>query len=122
MIPNSLVNFIFPPILLVCSLWQANVIKRHSKLVPREDKMYAYISLCVFAASTFCSWIGFTLLSVQIIIWWMMQLTCILSITCLKDWMEVYAERKNLKQKPITDKWIFRFINKVLISTSPPTI
>ncbi len=24
-------------------------------------------------------------------------------------------ERKNLKQKPITDKWIFRFINKVLI-------
>ena len=44
-----------------------------------------------------------------------MQLTCILSITCLKDWMEVYAERKNLKQKPITDKWIFRFINKVLI-------
>lgn len=115
LIPNSLVNFIFPPILLVCSLWQANVIKRHSKLVPREDKMYAYISLCVFAASTFCSWIGFTLLSVQIIIWWMMQLTCILSITCLKDWMEVYAERKNLKQKPITDKWIFRFINKVLI-------
>ena len=43
LIPNSLVNFIFPPILLVCSLWQANVIKRHSKLVPREDKMYAYI-------------------------------------------------------------------------------
>ncbi len=46
---------------------------------------------------------------------WMMQLTCILSITCIKDWLEVYAERKNLKHKPITNKWFFRFINKVAL-------
>lgn len=115
LIPNNLVNFIFPPILLLCALWQWNVIKRQHGNVPREDKTYAYISLSVFALSTFCSWSGFTLLAVQIIIWWMMQLTCILSITCIKDWLEVYAERKNLKHKPITDKWGFRFINKVLL-------
>lgn len=115
LIPNDLVNFIFPPILLLCAIWQWNVIYRHHDKVPRNDKFYAYISLCVFALSTFCSWSGFTLLSVQIIIWWMMQLTCILSITCIKDWLEVYAERKNLKHKPITDKWIFRFINKVML-------
>ncbi len=115
LIPNDLVNLIFPPILLVCAFWQWNVIMRHNKKVPRNDMIYTWVSLAVFVASTFCSWIGFTLLAVQIIIWWMMQLTCILSITCIYDWLQVYAERKNLKHKPITDKWIFRFINKVML-------
>ena len=115
LIPNDLVNLIFPPILLVCFFWQWNVIKRHNKNVPRNDMIYTWVSLTVFVASAVCSWIGFTLLAVQIIIWWMMQLACILSITCVKDWLAVYAERKNLKNKAITDKWGFRFINKVLL-------
>ena len=115
LIPNDLVNLIFPPILLLCTLWQWNVISRHNKKVPRNDMIYTWVSLAVFGLSTFCSWTGFTLLAVQIIIWWMMQLTCILSITCIKDWLGVYAERKNLKHKPITDKWFFRFINQVLL-------
>ena len=115
LIPNDLVNLIFPPILLVCFFWQWNVIKRHNKKVPRNDMIYTWVSLTVFVASAVCSWIGFTLLAVQIIIWWMMQLACILSITCIKDWLAVYAERKNLKNKAITDKWGFRFINKVML-------
>ncbi len=115
LIPNDLVNLIFPPILLVCFFWQWNVIKRHNKKVPRNDMIYTWVSLTVFVASAICSWIGFTLLAVQIIIWWMMQLACILSITCVKDWLAVYAERKNLKNKAITDKWGFRFINKVML-------
>ena len=115
LIPNDLVNLIFPPILLACSLWQWNVISRHNKKVPRNDMIYTWVSLAVFATSTICSWIGFTLLAVQIIIWWMMQLTCILSITCVKDWLNVYAVRKNLKHKPITDKWGFRFVNQVAL-------
>ena len=118
LIPNDLVNLIFPPILLLCSLWQWNVITRHNKKVPRNDMIYTWISLAVFGTSTLCSWIGFTLLAVQIIIWWMMQLTCILSITCIKDWLDVYAKRKNLKHVPITDKWGFRFINQVLLPIS----
>ncbi len=118
LIPNDLVNLIFPPILLVCTLWQWNVIMRHNKKVPRNDMIYTWVSLAVFVTSSICSWIGFTLLAVQIIIWWMMQLTCILSITCIKDWIAVYADRKNLKHKPITDKWAFRFINQVILPTA----
>ncbi len=118
LIPNDLVNLIFPPILLLCTFWQWNVIKRHNKKVPRNDMIYTWISLAVFVASCLSSWIGFTLLAVQIIIWWMMQLTCILSITCIYDWLMVYADRKNLKHKPITDKWFFRFINKVILPTA----
>ena len=115
LIPNDLVDLIFPPILLICAFWQWSVIKRQNKNVPRLDMIYTWTSLGVFVISCISSWVGFTLLSVQIIIWWMMQLTCILSITCIKDWLTVYAERKNLKHKPITDKWGFRFINQVLL-------
>lgn len=118
LIPNDLVNLIFPPILLICALWQWNVITRHNKKVPRNDMIYTWVSLAVFVTSTICAWVGFTLLAVQIIIWWTMQLTCILSITCIKDWIGVYAERKNLKHKPITDKWFFRFINQVALPTA----
>ena len=82
LIPNDLVNLIFPPILLFCSLWQWNVIARKHKQVLRTDKTYAYISLTVFAVTTVSAWVGFTLLAVQIIIWWTMQLTCVLTITC----------------------------------------
>ena len=115
LIPNDLVNLIFPPILLVCTFWQWNVIQRHNKKVPRNDMIYTWVSLAVFVASCISSWVGYTLLAVQIIIWWTMQLTCILSITCIYDWLKVYADRKNLKHKPITDKWAFRFVNKVAL-------
>ena len=82
LIPNELVNLIFPPILLLCSLWQWSVIHRHNNRIPRSDVFYTYISQTVFIASVVCSWSGYTLLSVQILIWWIMQLTCILTITC----------------------------------------
>ena len=115
LIPNDLVNFIFPPILVLCTLWQWNVIRREHANVPRTDRIYAYISLTLFIASTISSWVGFTLLSVQFIIWWTMQLTCILTITCVEGWLRVYAKKNQLAEKAITDKWGYRFIYKVLL-------
>lgn len=118
LIPNDLVNLIFPPVLLLCALWQWNVIGRKHNQVLRTDKTYAFISLAVFGASTIFAWTGFTLLAVQLIIWWTMQLTCVLTITCCKGWLSVYAKRKKLADKAITDKWLYRFIYKVLLPIS----
>ena len=118
LIPNDLVNLIFPPVLLFCALWQWNVIGRKHNQVLRTDKTYAFISLAVFGVSTIFAWTGFTLLAVQLIIWWTMQLTCVLTITCCKGWLSVYAKRKKLADKAITDKWLYRFIYKVLLPIS----
>lgn len=118
LIPNDLVNLIFPPVLLLCALWQWNVIGRKHNQVLRTDKTYAFISLAVFGVSTIFAWIGFTLLAVQLIIWWTMQLTCVLTITCCEGWLSVYAKRKKLADKAITDKWLYRFIYKVLLPIS----
>lgn len=118
LIPNDLVNLIFPPVLLLCALWQWNVIGRKHNQVLRTDKTYAFISLAVFGVSTIFAWTGFTLLAVQLIIWWTMQLTCVLTITCCEGWLSVYAKRKKLADKAITDKWMYRFIYKVLLPIS----
>lgn len=118
LIPNDLVNLIFPPVLLLCALWQWNVIGRKHNQVLRTDKTYAFISLAVFGVSTIFAWTGFTLLAVQLIIWWTMQLTCVLTITCCEGWLSVYAKRKKLADRAITDKWLYRFIYKVLLPIS----
>lgn len=118
LIPNDLVNLIFPPVLLLCALWQWNVIGRKHNQVLRTDKTYAFISLAVFGVSTIFAWTGFTLLAVQLIIWWTMQLTCVLTITCCEGWLSVYAKRKKLADRAMTDKWLYRFIYKVLLPIS----
>ncbi len=118
LIPNDLVNLIFPPVLLLCALWLWNVIGRKHNQVLRTDKTYAFISLAVFGVSTIFAWTGFTLLAVQLIIWWTMQLTCVLTITCCEGWLSVYAKRKKLADKAITDKLLYRFIYKVLLPIS----
>ena len=115
LIPNELVNLLFPPILLVCTIWQWWVIHRHNENIPHSDMFYAYASLVMFVISVVCSWSGYTLLSVQILIWWIMQLTCILTITCFSRWMKGYAERHNLDEKPVSHNWFYRLVYQVVL-------
>ena len=115
LIPNDLVNLIFPPILLLCTVWQWSVIRRHGKRIPRSDVFYSYISLVIFMVSTVSSWVGYTLLSVQLLIWWIMQLACILTITCFTSWMKNYSQRHQIASKPVTKTWFFHLVYEVLL-------
>lgn len=115
LIPNELVNLTLPPVLLICALWQWLVIRKHNKNIPQSDIFYTYISLTVFIASVCCSWSGYTLLAVQLIIWWIMQLTCILTITCVTRYLELYAAKKRLSKKPITKTWGYALTETVIM-------
>lgn len=115
LIPNELVNLVLPPILLLCAIWQWLVIRRHNQNIPRSDIFYTYVSLIVFIASVICSMAGYTLFAVQLIIWWIMQLTCILTITCISRYLEIYAKRNRLTQKPISKTWAYYLVEKVVI-------
>ena len=115
LIPNELVNIAFPPILLICALWQWSVIRRHNNNIPRSDIFYTYISLTVFLGSVCCSWAGYTLLAVQILIWWIMQLTCILTITCISRYLKIYGEKHGFAERPITKTWVYDLAYEVLL-------
>lgn len=115
LIPNELVNLIFPPILLVSTLWQWLMIRRHNKRVPRVDMFYSYCSLLVFVFSVVSSWSGYTLMSVQVLIWWIMQLTCILTIASVNRWIKLIGKRKRVDERPITATWFYHFSNEALL-------
>ena len=117
LIPNELVNMIFPPMLLLCAIWQWVVIRKHKRNVPRSDMFYTYVSQTVFVASVCCSWAGYTLLAVQLLIWWIMQLTCILTITSISLYIKNYAERHGLSKKPITTTWGYHLAEQVVMPT-----
>lgn len=117
LIPNELVDLIFPPILLICALWQWLVIRRHNENIPHSDVFYTYISLLIFIISVICSWSGYTLMSVQILIWWIMQLTCILTITCISRYVKLYGIKHGLENenKPITKTWMYKLFYHVVL-------
>ena len=115
LIPGEVVNLIFPPVLLACTLWQWSVIHRLRRNVPRSDMFYTYISLLVFLVAVGLSWSGYTLLAVQLLIWWVMQLTCILTITCVSQYVHLYGSRHGLEDAPITSSWLYRLLYTVLL-------
>ena len=93
LIPNALINLIFPPILLGCTLWQILIARRHRQYLPLLDVAYTHITSATMVIACLASWVGFTLLAVQIIIWWTFQLAAIMTITCVYDLMEMYENR-----------------------------
>lgn len=115
LIPNEVVNIFLPPLLLACALWQWWVIRRHNRNVPRSDMFYTYLSQTVFVASVGCSLAGYTLLAVQLLIWWIMQLTCILTITCISLYLELYAKKRHFAEKPVTQTWAYSLVEKVVM-------
>lgn len=136
LIPNKLVNIIFPAILLVFTIWQMRMLKKHKKEVPSSDRLYCYISLIAMVIACFMSWIGYTLMAVQLMIWWMFQLAAIATITCCYDLMEMYENRvierrikKDLKYNCsdseiirkmkrgyfVEQTWLYDFMNRAVV-------
>ncbi|MBQ6191643.1 MAG: mechanosensitive ion channel [Bacteroidaceae bacterium] len=97
LIPNSLVNLIFPPILLVFAIWQYIVAKRHRQYLPLLDKVYTHITTAAMFFACAAAWIGYTLLAVQVMIWWTFQLAAIMTITFIYDLTKKYETRYLLK-------------------------
>ncbi len=93
LIPNQVVNLIFPPVLLGFCIWQWRVSKHHREQLPMLDIMYMHATSMVMVIACVASWAGFSLLAVQIMIWWTFQLAAIMTVTCIYDLMEMYEER-----------------------------
>ncbi len=117
MIPDDAINLFFPPILLLCTIWQWWLNSRLRKRVPKSDSFYAILTWAVLLASTVIAWSGRAMLSIVMLIWWTMQLTCILTITCIKGLLD---DRGNARgyfaaDATITKVWFFRLIYHALL-------
>lgn len=68
-IPNKLVNLIFPPIVLICTIWQLLLCRKVSRIKEaRHDMTYSWITLGIMVVGTIIIWSGYVLLGIQIFI------------------------------------------------------
>jgi small-conductance mechanosensitive channel len=114
LIPNILTSIILPFVLLGSTVWQWAALKRNKAVLPSSDVFYAWVSLVIFLASDVASLIGYTLLAVEMLIWWTMQLTCILTITCFSNLLKRYGNHPSRRffddNTPVSRTWFFRFV------------
>ncbi|MBO6064352.1 MAG: mechanosensitive ion channel, partial [Bacteroidales bacterium] len=92
-IPNSLLNILFPPILLLFTLLQGWALFHYRKELPGWDVIYGWISLLILVATTVVAFSGYVLLGVQLLIWWIFQLTILQTITAIYDLLHIYYVR-----------------------------
>ena len=98
LLPNSLINLFYPLILLVITIWQIRKYKKLKNKLPISDSAYASVSMGAMIIACFCAWFGYTLLAVQIIMWWMFQLAAIQTITCIYDLLQIYELKYIVKR------------------------
>ena len=131
-VPNSMIGILFPPILLLFSVWQLleNILRRSQLQV--EDRRYAWISLTILLAGTVTAVCGYVMLALVMVIWWIFQLTVIQTISAVFFLMDRYdrntiAERRRRYRKrhpnmPLTRKgsyievsWAYDLLRKFVI-------
>ncbi len=114
-LPSSVVNLVFPVLLLIFTIWQLVVNKLNNNGVPRSDVFYSWISFIVMAVSTVMAWMGYTLMSVQVLIWWIMLLTLIQTITVIYDLLHSYEDKYISKSADVRQTWFYDAIYKMII-------
>ena len=103
LLPNSLINLFYPLLLLILTIWQYKAHKKYRNELPLSDSAYASVSMGAMVVACVFAWIGYTLVAVQIIMWWMFQLAAIQTITCIYDLLRMY-ENKYIVRKIMREK------------------
>ncbi|MBR6346804.1 MAG: mechanosensitive ion channel family protein [Bacteroidales bacterium] len=93
-IPNAIMNLIFPPLLLLMTLWQFITNLFRSRKADRADAIIGWVSFGITAAAMLISWAGFIFLALIILVWWYFQLALILGIATVWDLLLIYKESR----------------------------
>lgn len=92
--PNTMMNFIFPPMLLVFFIWQLLAFLRHNKKVDKSDRIMSWVSLIVSGVALLASIAGYIFASLQLLIWWYFQMAVIHTMTTIRYLITLYMEKR----------------------------
>jgi small-conductance mechanosensitive channel len=134
-VPDSFINFIFPPILAFAVVRQLLFSIGESGKATRIDSILGWISLGIYILAFATSFVGYTFVALLILVWWYFQLAALLSIFCIADLLGRYKERwldkrvENLRNRITYVKgedresllfgatWFYDFVRDVAIPT-----
>ena len=132
-IPNSLINLIFPPLLLGFGIWQLVSFYNNSSKVPAVDRNLSIASLVVTVLTLILSCCGYVLMGLQLYIWWIFQLTVLQFILAVRNLVGKYRRKRvdtlvrayrlnhmseivgNEKGNYILVTWFYDFMDMVMI-------
>ena len=72
--PNALMNFVFPPVLIVFFFWQLFACLRNIKEMDRFNRFFGWLSLVTLGAASGVAIAGYIFASLLILVWWYFQL------------------------------------------------
>jgi hypothetical protein len=98
-IPNSVINLVYPALVLVFTIWQFRVATKKLKKVATEDKWLLWTGAAVMLIATLISWAGVVMGSLLLMIWWMFQLALLETLIALSELLTRYHERHVKERK-----------------------
>lgn len=93
LIPDSVANLLLPPVMLFTTIWQLRCTNKHRAALPQTDMIFVYLTTVIMAVVCVTTWMGYTLMAVEMMLWWIFQLSAIQTIVCLYDMMELFENR-----------------------------
>ena len=93
-LPNTMLNFIFPPLLIVFSIWQLWACHKHGKLAEKSDRFMGWASLSVTAIALLLAIAGYIFAALFILVWWYFQLAAIHTMTTIWHLISRYKEKR----------------------------
>ena len=92
--PNALMNFIFPPVLIGFFIWQLFACLHNAKKVDRSDRLLGWISLVATGAALGVAIAGYIFASLLILVWWYFQLAAIHTIYTILYLIVQYRKKR----------------------------
>ena len=92
--PNTLMNVIFPPVLIAFFVWQLFACLRNAKKVDRSDRFLGWVSLVAVGAALGVAIAGYIFASLLILVWWYFQLASIHAIYTILYLIVQYRKKR----------------------------
>ena len=92
-VPDKLMVFLFPPILLLIVVWQLCCCIWVGGKATSIDRTLGWVSLAVYLVAFVFAFMGYTFVALIILVWWYFLLAIWLTVVCILDLMSRYKER-----------------------------
>ena len=132
-LPNSMMNMLLPPLLLVFLVWGAVACIHHRSKVPAIDRVLGWTSVVIILIALVIAAVRYVYIGLLIVLWWYFQLAATLSIVTAVHLLELFRDKfvdeqvaeykKSLSYLPAEERggmlfgatWLYDLVRDVVI-------
>ena len=92
--PNDMMNFFLPPLLIVASVWQLLICLLRRNKMESVDAVISWISFSIIVVATVIAWVGYIFVALLVLLWWYLQLAFILTLIVVSHLLSFYKEKR----------------------------